>query len=406
MDMQEIDPIGLESRLDQLEALVIKGPTGGLRVVDKAARFACDVAGDAVDKEIVARQVESFLSRCGDQSSTAMLRIGVDVVSEALALNGIDSTLAKLCQFLGPIRFAQIKVHFGTAPRDWSLILDRLHAARGALGDQRNVEFLIVGPFIETAEVDMERLFAVGARVRFAAGWSLGNSASDRVDVDRRALRQFSEFGFRAAIEWYVHAQNTELLDERLTDLLLANYNSGLSLPLVSASPFYRFDHGFPALPSAPQYCDLLVRCYRKFPYYDDILSPLVDLALLVREGGWHFGWNVPKGLQFFINADGRISMYRQAPSLGQQWMEVGRFAEATVESLVREFREFIHDSWQWDRNEYCRLCRWRHICGGLDGFRITQVQESALDSMCNFRKLFLEHFARLRGADQLISGR
>ena len=72
----------------------------------------------------------------------------------------------------------------------------------------------------------------------------------------------------------------------QIDNLLAVNLSSGLSLPLVSQNPYYQWGPGFPELPEALEYCRLLTRTYKKYPYYDDVFAPLDMLVSLITEGG------------------------------------------------------------------------------------------------------------------------
>jgi hypothetical protein len=204
-------------------------------------------------------------------------------------------------------------------------------------------------------------------------------------------------------IEWYVHAGNLTEFEERIPDLLLESFSSGFSLPLVSANPYYQFAPGFPALPEASQYCQLLVRNYKQYPYYDDVLSPLNGLALLIKEGGWQYDLNVPTAVQAVVDAEGRVGLYRQSPALALPWTSVSELAAVPLAEMRGRFLQFVADDWQWDKNPYCRGCHWRHVCGGLDAFGASPASTAELDTICGHRKLFLEHFAVIRAADCVV---
>jgi hypothetical protein len=395
----------LHSRLEHLGAIVLQGATGGLRVLDKAALVACDISPSAADEERVTGELESLLTRAAESASQPAVRISIDVVRDALELEDVAPALIELSEFLAPIRFAQISIHFDALPDGWSSTLSRLKQVRESLRTPREVEIQLIGPFSVASQREMELMFEIGARVRFAAGWTHGDDHHGSLDVHSQALRAYSEFGFRAPVVWYVHADNLSACEESLSPLLIANYCSGFSLPLVSVNPFYRFEPGFPRLPAAADYCQLLIRCYGKYPYYDDVLSPLTELALLVREGGWQSEWNVSTALRFSIDAQGVIGMYRQAPSLAQPWTTISEIANLSREALRQKLFAALAQAWTWERNDFCRRCRWRHVCGGLDGFSQRELAESELDTMCGYRKLFLEHFASIRTADCIVDG-
>jgi len=185
---------------------------------------------------------------------------------------------------------------------------------------------------------------------------------------------------------------------------LNVTYDSGFSLPLVSASPYYKFMLGFPELPDPAEYCRQLVRLYEKHPYYDDVFSPLDGLAFLAKNGGWHVGMNTAVNRRFVIQEDGQVGVYYQCPALCLPWIHIDEIASMDAHELEERFLVFAKTYLQWEKNAYCCACRWRTVCGGLDVFcDLPAIATKQLDSMCVHRMLFLEHFASRRAPSHVV---
>lgn len=399
-----MDPESIGVRLRHLDALVLSGSDGSLRVLDKSARVACDVPADGMrDEEAVAAEIEGVLSASADSRGEPPIRLRVNVVSEALALDGVGRALAVLAEFLKPQAAVQLVLHFAEPPQQWEPVLSLVKSLRETVSQPKDLAIRATGPFAATGEGEMESLFDLGVRVSFAAGWAQDAEPRFGRDVDMAALREFSRFGFRAPVAWHVHANNITEIEDRLPETLDSNYSSGFSLPLASCSPYYRIDEGRPELPDAAEYCRLLVRTYRQYPYYDDVLFPLNELALLVRDGGWHFELDIPAMIQMLVGSNGQVVLYRQTPASGVSWTGISEVAAGQPESLREDVLERAAEAWQWQKNPYCRQCCWRYICGGLDVSVPLSEAAGQMDPMCEYRKLFLEHFALARAPNVVL---
>jgi hypothetical protein len=397
MNFESIKP-----RLHQFEPVFLSVRESEiLRVLEKSARVVCNVVPNgAVDEEQIIKQVDSFLSKAWDSDRQPPVWLSIHLFHEALVLDGICRALVTLAEFLGPTK-TKIIIHLAQPSADWSAIQALAKSLRETFDRSREIAGIeLIAPFGEFHSAEMEALFNVGVRVRFAAGWTKGCPPDQFSPVNAGVLRSFSELGFRTPIEWYVHTGNMQAFEEQIPQLLIDNYASGFSLPLVSQNPYYQFGSGFPELPDAVDYCQLLARSYKQYPYYDDVFSPLTDLSLLVKEGGWHSKMNISTGINFILDAEGRVGLYRQSPALAKTWTNVSEVATTSLDILRNRFLEFTGNVWQWEKVPYCHECGWRYICGGLDA---SALPDKDMDTMCGHRKLFLEHFALLRAPDYVI---
>lgn len=396
-----------KSKLQRFEPIFLSnGEPGILRIVEKSARAVCDVNLNGYDnEEQIVGEVESFLSKHSDSNSEQKLsiRLSIHLVYEAVKLEGVAYALAALVKFLETNVSARIIIHSNQSVFDYAPILSLAKSLREDFKFGKEVGIQLAAPFGEYREAEMEALFNLGVHIKYASGWIQGCSADQIPAINAGVLRSLSEFGFRVPIEWYVHENNIQIFETKIQNLLIVNFSAGFSLPLVSQNPYYQFTSDSPNLPDALAYCQLLVQTYKEYPYYDDVFHPLNILALLVKECGWFSRLNIPTAINFILGENGQIGLFRQSPALSQYWASISEVLATPLDELRNQFLHFISDAWKWENVPYCRECCWRHICGGLDPASNGGLSRDTLDTMCGYRKLFLEHFANLRAPDYVV---
>ncbi len=216
-------------------------------------------------------------------------------------------------------------------------------------------------------------------------------------------LNGFSRAGFRTCIEWYVHAGNFWAFEEQIPKLLIANYSSGFSLPLISRNPYYKFGAGYPALPHTVEYCQFLTRIYGQYPYYDDVFAPLNDLSFLIAEGIGQSKLNVPSEMHLIVNEKGEIGTYRHSAALAAPWASISGVLDLSPDMLRESFIHAVAGEKRHKFVPYCDNCEWKYICCGLDEASAKSLTKPEMDTLCGHRKLFLRHFATLRESNCLI---
>ena len=112
-------------RLDKLlnfRAILCHGQNGRLRILDEYARIAIDVEFD--DKRILYNGLVSKIDNILFDQSTSRyepkIRLSIDVVMEALPLDGLCKSLFALSEFLRPNATPQITFHFNHSLLNWS----------------------------------------------------------------------------------------------------------------------------------------------------------------------------------------------------------------------------------------------------------------------------------------------
>jgi len=336
-------------------------------------------------------------------SQQSPIKLHIHLVHEAAQLDDVAPALASLVKFLQTNVNARIIIYASQPLVDYAPVLSLTKSLRENLNLPKEVGIRLVAPFGEYRETEMEAFFNLGVRLKYASGWVNGGSKDQIAAVDAGVLRKLSEFGFRVPIEWYVHENSMQLFEAQIQNLLITNFSAGFSLPLVSQNPYYRFEPDFPNLPEAVAYCQFLARNYKEYPHFDDVFYPLNILALLIKQGGWSSILNLPSVLNFSLDERGQISVFRQSPTLGHRWASISEVLATSLEELRDQYLQFASVAWKWREIPYCEPCCWRHVCGGLDPKSHNGLSRDKLDTMCGYRKLFLEHFANLRVPDYLV---
>jgi hypothetical protein len=397
----------LRERLTQFDPIFLPDiQERKLRIVEKTGRWAGDVlSADLMNQEKVASQILDICDK-NEAGRPISFDFFIHLKYESVLIRDIDRCLVALVALFQSYKAnIRIIIHSKYSEGSWHGVQTLIKSFYSAMNQTNGAGFRLVAPFGEFNESEMATLFDLGVRIRFAAGWGIGGPSDGVYPINANALRAFSEFGFQAVINWYTHDGNLLAFEEQIENLMAANCNSGFSLPLVSQNPYYRFEPNFPSLPDMLEYCDLLARMYKQYPYYDDTFSPLSDLAVLVKNGGWNTKLSVPRTINMMIDEDGGATVYRQSPAMAIHWSTLDNILKTPLANLKEGFFEFINNIWQWENVPYCKECRWRYICGGLDPLKDHNPQSKDLDAMCGHRKLFLEHFMIMRAPDFELSG-
>lgn len=397
-----MDQRSLRHHLADLEPVVLADPQPDTwRILERTGRIACVVDSRAASGEAGCRSVlerlRNTLVGFPQPERQAPFRLHVHVRGEALTFPTLTRALVVLSNFVDPLAQTYVTLHLGTGFSDWDLVHSVVSGIREGTQPSQVMGFRVSAPFDSIADLDLEPLFDLGVRVRFAAGWLPGCARGEVCSVHPQALRRLSEFGFRTCVEWYTHANNVQAFEEVIPELLRSNFHSGFSLPLASRHPGYRFGPQDPPLPDAIEYCRLLTKAYRAYPYYDDAFFPLNALALLVNQGAWQPRLNLPSTVQILLDETDRVGVFRQAPALSRRWTTLTELTRTPQQELLEELRSLLPgpDQRQW--HPYCADCSWRNICLGLDESDGPAPDRKILDVFCGHRKLFLEHFAMQR---------
>jgi hypothetical protein len=399
-----IDIEAIKSRFGDHPLVVPLKEHGGFRIFETYARAVCDVLPENLsDEDQAFEKIQSVTSAAFDTEQQRPVRLSIHLRHEALALPDIDCVLAALASILAPHMRPRILLHVGEPWVDWDRIHSLFKSLREKIISYGYLQIHLLGPFGELAESEMAKMFDLMVQVRYTAGWGRECPREHVPAINYAVLRSLSRFGFATPVEWYVHSGNTQAFEEQLPGILQANQYSGFSLPLISANPYFRFASECPALPDALEYCGLLTRHYSRYRHYDEVFAPLNSLSLLIGEGARNSNFNVHSQVQMIVDEVGIVKVFRHSPALGAEWISVNEILSMKDGALGRCFLEFMASAQQREWASYCGECRWRFICGGLDLPSPIALSDANMDTLCGHRKLFLGHFANLRGPDCII---
>lgn len=370
-----------------------------IRFFDRSLNIVCDVRpSEELSAESIINQAKSFLE-VPPPSVNDPLRFIIHLPFELVQNTTVAESLLKLSNLFSGKQFSHLMIHSPSSPRNWGKVREMIKYLREKSENPRSCHIECIAPFSSFDEKEMEELFNLGMRIRYAAGW-LGESPSSALSqIQRNVLGQLSQMGFRCPIEWYVHGENISKVELLLPDLLYENYSSGFSLPLVSENPFYRFETGFPTLPDASDYAELLVRCYQKYHCYDSVIAPLAELAMQTRVGAWHKELNLPRTIRLNIDRAGNVGYFLQSPSLAKNWTTTETLATSSLKELKNNLVEMVTAMLKRKSHPECRECSWEMLCGGLDETNATECGNFQKETLCLYRKLFIKHFVSMRAA-------
>lgn len=367
----------------------------GITLLEKNGRFKFKLQnGNAIQSQQLSPTLNRELQRLALANFQPMTKVTIRVLHEALGLPGLQSALVNIYRCFGRTARCRAVIHSDTPITNWMENRNLVSYLRNNFTEHKRFGLQIVAPSFEVSEDELEEMFALGVAIRIASGWVRQSDGCHAPDIDLGAVRKLAERGFRSVVDWYVHGNNIHTLQQNAESILEAGMYSGFSLPLVSESPYYEFRAGFPDLPSAHDYCQLLVAFYQKYPHFDEVMAPLSELALNVGQGGWNTEFHCHSRINIFVKESGEIGFYRHSPALGQAWTSVDLAASLSNDELRKSLFDFVKETSEWERYAYCRDCRWRWICGGIGVESQSSLAEKHLDAMCMYRKVFIEYFA------------
>lgn len=334
------------------------------------------------------------------------LRLDIDMVYSDSPSPYAVKAAALIVEAMRVIASCRVAIHFDSKSIDLSGVVGWIERLRVFVERSSDIDISLVGPFMEPNDDSaLERLFDLGVQLRFAKHTATEYTGETSQEEGEVALRALSEFGFRVPVVWYVSEESLSSVREELPRLLAASCYSGVAIPLVCVSPFYKFANGYPRLPDAIEYSELVVDCYQTYPHYDDTFFPLAELADLVAFGSWNETLGLSTALHLVIDNSGVVSAFRQAPSLAVRWLNVQDVIALDSDTIREQCTRFLRQTFRWSSNTYCKGCDLRKDCGGLDAFRgVVAASKKELDAMCAYRMLFLRHFSHVRSTASQLS--
>lgn len=387
----------LRTWIEERGGVLLNSPEGELWLFDRLVRGVLPLPlsmEDSAQEELLSL-VEQLYSR-GEQQACSEPAVTVHVaVEDVCADEALQDRLSRLLGGLAGAGTCDFAAHFSRQPPDWLPFLRWLHKTLSRFDALFN-RVILRGPFELTDDTAKEGLFGMGARAEFVTGWWDGCRPEEAGRLRGDVLRDLARFGLRTPMVCYVHAGNVERARSLIEEGLEWNEHSGFSLPLVCYHPHYRFAPGQPAPPEAASYRELLAQVYDDFPGYEELFSPVNELARLVGGGGWVAGREVPARLNLIATPAGGVGLFRLIPAFARAWVGWDDLDLVEPPRLTEFFLRRHAQAFSWEANPFCGRCSWRYICGGVDGWQDGGTAASeVLGAACDHRKVFLDIFVR-----------
>jgi hypothetical protein len=340
---------------------------------------------------------------------------------ETVLLDRVGAFLGEAKENPGPDKYPDVKLHFhGQLPLPVDIIRWLEHMVSGCAGRIDPQAVLHVDAFGSDPSACFEQLTAseqlrgylqfrgqlpeieeetadqcVDADMSFyeTAGWWTGCTPDQSTQLDTKRIRRNAALGLRLPVLWYVHQDNLPEVPDALQRSLEANYNAGFALLPVCLNPFAATGTPSPRLPNEEAFCDLLVESYQRFPHFDELFEPILDLAWNVRYGGWHRFFEVPRPVNVLLGKDRECRVFRQLPAAAQSWTSVAKALAMSPEDAVDSLLEAAGNNADFADHPYCGGCEWKYVCGGMDRLATCDAMRADVDLVCGYRKLFSEFF-------------
>jgi hypothetical protein len=327
--------------------------------------------------------------KCRQLAVPFSYRLSLVIDGRALANRTVAPAIRSLCEAFSSAKSCRLEIHSHEGQRpDFDKLLEFANSLRLLKVTHPLITY---GRFEIPTAKQMEDMFEVAC----LGVYTVNASAPRFGKTDGDVVSCFTDFGFLMPVRFLIGEQSLETIEEDIPKAIAANRSAGFSLPLVTETPF--FDPRRDTVPGPSAYCDLLVRVYRSYPWFDNWLHPISELAMAFRiEGSYSQIDQAHYSLKFFVDQEGRVFRYRQVPAMSVEFGACEAFASADpvqIRSLLSE--ESVPS------NLNCHGCGWEFICGGHDTFQsdrhdpdLFPTVNGIFNTHCLYRTLFIEHFA------------
>lgn len=374
--------------------IVVDRDDGGVVVADRTARCVATIDPPSLraGEEAVRTQVGELLALGEPADPDGRVQFEVHITLEAIHRSSdVRNSLPPLLEGLLPVGPVELKVYFSRPPRDWylfanwvGLLLRRHPPLRGRVH--------LWGPPSPGDELLKETFCDLGLRLGATAGWSPVGPQELQWD----AVRDWSRFGFRVPVVFFVTAANLHEVPAVLEASLRANEYSGFALAAAFHHPDYDPTRHDPA-PAPADYAALLARTYRDLPQYDDVFFPITDVVSSFADGGWRADARTPATARLLLTPTGGVGTFRHVPGLATGWVDWPTFRTWPPEELPSRLLDIQRTAFAQPDSRPCRDCPWWHVCGGGDRTEGRLSADSVWSAACEYRKEFFAGLLRLR---------
>ncbi|MEM7307905.1 MAG: hypothetical protein AAF682_14595 [Planctomycetota bacterium] len=324
--------------------------------LDRYCRVQFVVDGrDGLESSACRAFLEGLASAAEFEPRTALQ---IDLQPTSTWTVGFAAGVARLAQALPDVASVKLRVlHDATAGVPWWQQADAAfqslrHALHDVLPDADwTVEFegCLEGSIPEEAA-------AVLAEHRLALRHACRN-ARDINDARCEDLLRATRFGLRIPVVFYADPTFLAGRTPLVARAVQASQYSGVAL----RAPWEHADfRDGDATVSTEELLEALTSIYREFPYYDDVLEPITEMARRVDPSD-----PAKRRIHVRIDRDGVVSTYRKVPAAGQAVATLTELETLAPEELRR--RVLANGSDIAAADERCHGCEWRHVCRGMD---------------------------------------
>jgi hypothetical protein len=343
-----------------------------------------------------ATRLGAFFASLNDRDPKPSQVFRIEILRETLMSGPCRGVIDLLVKAFHVFRVNLI-VHFSEPSDDWSDILDWSETLYKELGKRgADVWITLEGPFGPVTDETKRAFLQRRLQFHFSHGLSQGTSPEGR-DAGLENLDSLARFGFLIPTTHYVSGGNRVDLADAIDKDLVANFDSGFSLPIACQHPRYEPKHlNEIPLPETSDYIELLGEMLARYPHYDLVFEPLAELNSIVAEGGWNQQLGVPSRIRLTVRADGTVGVYRQVPMLAKTWKDAAAILSLDPKDLRDDLLAFCARELTPETNPTCAECHLRFMCAGMDSAgddTDSADLEAVSELICSTRQFFLEAF-------------
>lgn len=386
------------------DALLLPLSDGAAVVLDRFRRRGLVLSEEQIsgnDRAAMLKRVAEFL---GDDVANRSPDLYPDLYVHLVGEFPLPSDALKLAEHIvvgcdGRID-ARLVVHANAFSADPAVDFEQITERKILRGRVR-----LRGRFPVLSDEIVGRMINHGIVCSEIAGWWPGCGRDESLQLESDRIARNAELGLQVPVIWYVHTENLPRILELIEESLQANWHSGFSILPACLSPAAALTNSPPQSPNPSEFCALLVRAYQRFPHYDDVFEPLLELARNVRHGGWHRWFSVPRPLNLLVTDRGDCRLFRQLPAGARDWSTVSDVLAMNPGTAVDSLVDAARRDADFASHPFCCRCNWQYVCGGMDKQMEQEPCRSDAEVVCSYRQLFSEFFTRQKWAGQQSNG-
>lgn len=313
-----------------------------------------------------------------ESPSSLDLIVLLEVFETPLYINLLLKTILMLCQN----HIVTLRIYFGERQVCWKDTLFYLFSNLRETCDQNKLFIGLCGTFEKMTNDDKDFLSSYNVILNYEI--SHGNYSPESA---RAVIHDIADAGFRIPVIWYIHDENISSILDEVDDWMFVNYNSGFSTPLFTSRICYASNASVLRLPPIEKYQKLLIEIYRRYPFYDQTMFPLLSyhtksLRRLDRDN------NLASSISFIVSTKG-FSLYNEISCKTVFWKKFEDMIISDGHSFVKQAIRFISNIRKKQLYAPCPSCIWESFCGGS----FTHECDEIIRYNCQLMKFFIKVF-------------